>query len=234
MTRKFVEGAKSSLNSLLDKVLADETPLSGVERDELDAELERRNKARQGTTAKPEDNPRARWAGAGEEAARHRKQAADAREKRIRGERAEKKKVEDAARERAWEKFQDDARRQGASSSARPPSGAGASGARPGGARPSGGSASSGSSGSSGRRPGAGFGPRSDKIAKFYKVLDLPYGADFDQVKASYRKLMRRYHPDLHTQSPQKAKAATELSMQVTQAYNELERHLLGDPSKKA
>jgi DnaJ-class molecular chaperone len=78
-----------------------------------------------------------------------------------------------------------------------------------------------------------GFG-RNDKLAKYYKVLDLPYGAEFDQVKASYRKLMRRYHPDLHTQSPQKAKAATELTMQVTEAYNELEKHLIGEPNKKA
>lgn len=222
MTRKFVEGARSGLNSLLDKVLADDTPLSGVERDELDAELERRTRARaEGAPRKPEENPRARWAGAGDEAARHRKQAADAREKRIRGERAEKRKAEDAARERAWEKFQDEARRSASSAGPAP-------GARPGGPRPSG-----ASSGGSTRRPGGGFGPRNDKIAKYYKVLDLPYGADFDQVKASYRKLMRRYHPDLHTQSPQKAKAATELSMQVTQAYNELEKHLLGDPGKK-
>ena len=37
---------------------------------------------------------------------------------------------------------------------------------------------------------------------------------------------MRKYHPDLHGQTPQKQKAATELTMQVTQAYNELEVHL--------
>lgn len=65
-------------------------------------------------------------------------------------------------------------------------------------------------------------------------MLDLPYGSDFDQVKAAYRKLMRKYHPDLHTQSPQKAKAATELSMQVTQAYNELEIHLGAGNNKKS
>jgi DnaJ-class molecular chaperone len=65
-----------------------------------------------------------------------------------------------------------------------------------------------------------------DKIAKYYKVLDLPYGADFEQVKAAYRKLMKKYHPDLHGSTPQKQKAANELTVQVTQAYNELEIHL--------
>ena len=77
----------------------------------------------------------------------------------------------------------------------------------------------------------SGGGPRmplrqNDKIAKYYKVLDLPYGADFEQVKASYRKLMKKYHPDLHGSTPQKQKAANELTVQVTQAYNELEIHL--------
>src|SRR5262249_37785520 len=60
-----------------------------------------------------------------------------------------------------------------------------------------------------------------------------PYGAPFDEVKSAYRKLMRKYHPDLHNQSPKKQKAATELSMQVTQAYNALEKWLdkKGDPA---
>ena len=236
MTRKIVEGARSGLNSLLDKVLADDTPLTGVERDELDAEQARRMEARRraGGGKPPEDNPRAKWAGPGEEAARQRRRAADSREQRIRATRAEKRKAEEAAREEAWQRLQADARRQAAADSARASAagrsaGSSAGGGASGGPRP-GGRTSSGSAGSS-RRPG-GFG-RNDKIAKYYKVLDLPYGADFEQVKASYRKLMRKYHPDLHTQSPQKAKAATELSMQVTQAYNELENHLIGGTNKK-
>lgn len=223
VTRKIVEGARSGLNSLLDKVLADETPLTGVERDELDAELERRTQARRKEPAtRPEENPRARWAGAGPDAARRRRQAADARESRIRGVRAEKRKAEEAAREKAWEKLKSDAQRQAASDGPRPGPGRTSAGPRPG---PS--SSSSSSSSGSGRRAGGGFtGPRQDRIAKYYKVLDLPYGASFEQVKASYRKLMRKYHPDLHHQTPQKAKAATELTMQVTEAYNELEKYL--------
>ena len=238
VTRKIVEGARSGLNSLLDKVLADDTPLSGVERDELDAEQARRMEARRRDGIKPpEENPRARWAGPGEEAARQRRMAADTREQRIRAVRAEKRKVEEAAREDAWQKLQDDARRQAASDSARASAAgrsagsAGSAGSASSGPRPGGRTSLTGA-GSGPRRP-VGFG-RNDKIAKYYKVLDLPYGSDFDQVKAAYRKLMRKYHPDLHTQSPQKAKAATELSMQVTQAYNELEIHLGAGNNKKS
>ncbi len=234
VTRKIVEGARSGLNSLLDKVLADDTPLSGVERDELDAEQARRMEARKrGAIVPPEENPRARWAGPGDEAARQRRSAADTREQRIRSVRAEKRKVEEAAREDAWQKLQDDARRQATADAARAASSRSAGSSASGGPRPGARTSSTGAgSGGSARRPG-GFG-RNDKIAKYYKVLDLPYGSDFEQVKAAYRKLMRKYHPDLHTQSPQKAKAATELSMQVTQAYNELEIHLSAGNHKKS
>ncbi|HEU5060397.1 MAG TPA: J domain-containing protein [Kofleriaceae bacterium] len=207
--RRIIDGAKSGLNSLLDRVAADDTPLSGIEREELDAELSRRVEARKAAPAAPEQNPRARWAGAGEEAARRRREAADAREKRIRGARAEKKKAEDAAREAAWRKLQEDARRAAAAGGTRPP--------------PSSSSSSSSSAGSGGPRMPL---RKDDKIAKYYKVLDLPYGADFEQVKAAYRKLIRKYHPDLHGSTPQKQKAANELTVQVTQAYNELEAHL--------
>ena len=37
---------------------------------------------------------------------------------------------------------------------------------------------------------------------------------------------MRRYHPDRHNGSPQKLKAATELSMRVSEAYNGLVDYL--------
>ena len=36
---------------------------------------------------------------------------------------------------------------------------------------------------------------------------------------------MRKYHPDMHTQSPKKHKAATELTMKVAAAYSALEEH---------
>ena len=70
------------------------------------------------------------------------------------------------------------------------------------------------------------FQRKDNKIAQYYKVLDLPYGAEFAEVKKSYRQLMRKYHPDRHMGNPKKQKAATELSMRVTQAYNALDEYL--------
>jgi DnaJ-domain-containing protein 1 len=52
-----------------------------------------------------------------------------------------------------------------------------------------------------------------------YAALEVPYGADFATVRKSYRTLMRKYHPDRHTHSPEKQKAATELAQKLTLAY---------------
>ena len=71
--------------------------------------------------------------------------------------------------------------------------------------------------------------PIADKrLRELYAQLEVPYGAPFDDVKKSFRRLMRKYHPDLHAGNPQKQKTATQLTMSLTQAYNELEQHLTG------
>ena len=64
------------------------------------------------------------------------------------------------------------------------------------------------------------------QVADWYKTLNLSPGADLGQVKSAYRQLMRKYHPDMHAGNPAKQKAANELSMRVTAAYNGLQAHL--------
>ena len=66
------------------------------------------------------------------------------------------------------------------------------------------------------------------RLRELYAQLEVPYGAPFEDVKKSFRRLMRKYHPDLHAGNPQKQKTATQLTMSLTQAYNELEQHLTG------
>jgi DnaJ-domain-containing protein 1 len=70
------------------------------------------------------------------------------------------------------------------------------------------------------RKPAA-----SDPLRMAYAALEVPYGADFATVRKSYRALMRKYHPDRHTSSPEKQKAATELAQRLTQAYETIEKH---------
>ncbi|HEX8952095.1 MAG TPA: J domain-containing protein, partial [Polyangia bacterium] len=66
------------------------------------------------------------------------------------------------------------------------------------------------------------------RLRELDSQLEVPYGAPFEEVKKSFRRLMRKYHPDLHAGNPQKHQTATQLTMSLTQAYNELEQHLTG------
>jgi DnaJ-domain-containing protein 1 len=74
-------------------------------------------------------------------------------------------------------------------------------------------------SGEKAHRPAA---PSELRLA--YAALEVPYGADFATVRKSYRTLMRKYHPDRHTGSPEKQKTATELAQKLTLAYELIEK----------
>lgn len=52
-------------------------------------------------------------------------------------------------------------------------------------------------------------------LADCYRVLGLRSGASFDEIKASYRRLVRRYHPDVSTGDQQ----THDKFIEVTQAY---------------
>jgi len=65
-----------------------------------------------------------------------------------------------------------------------------------------------------------------EAIRRAYAALEVPAGSDFEAVKRSYRRLMRKYHPDLNAGSPERQKAATDLAQRLTEAYKTLEKHL--------
>jgi DnaJ-domain-containing protein 1 len=209
-TRKIIDGAMSGLSQLTELVVVDDEPLSHVDGGALEAELAARKASRARRARAPEDNPLAKLAMPGARAERER-QARD-RESKIHRERAEREAKQKAASDEAFRRMKEQAAR----------------GPAPGASSSSYGGASS----STGPRPGSGGGrpprPGSEaaQVADWYKVLDLQPGADLAAVKSSYRKMMRKYHPDLHVGNAQKQKAATELSMRVTSAYNGLSAFL--------
>ena len=48
-----------------------------------------------------------------------------------------------------------------------------------------------------------------------YEVLGVPHGASEEEIKAAYRRLAKRYHPDLNPGDPTAAQKMNE----VNQAY---------------
>lgn len=63
-------------------------------------------------------------------------------------------------------------------------------------------------------------------IRDYYANLEVEYGADLDTVKASYRNLMRKYHPDRYTNDPEMERMATGLSQELTRAYQAVESYI--------
>jgi DnaJ-domain-containing protein 1 len=206
--RRVIDSARSGLNSIVDKVAADDTPLSHVSESDLHHELEDRKAARKGKQPSHEDNPVAKMAGASAAAHKLREKAASERERRILGARRKREKVEREAHERS---FREAKARAAKENTARRRS------------RP-------GTSGSSGkkrrRRTGFPFQPKNDKLSAAYKQLEIEEGSSISEIKSQFRKLMRKYHPDRHAGNPKKQKAATELTMRITSAYNVIDTHL--------
>ena len=64
------------------------------------------------------------------------------------------------------------------------------------------------------------------ELAGYYSNLEVPYGADLETVRASWRRLVRRYHPDLHGTDPEKQRVATELVKGLNQAFEQIRKRL--------
>jgi DnaJ-domain-containing protein 1 len=211
-TRRIIDLAKSNLNALLDAAAETTDPrrkLANIPDEELEAELGRRKAARR--VEQDIKDAKARIDAGADSGDR------GAREKAA-GERAARVKAARDARQRAANAEAERLRQARAAS--RPSAGPGASSGQRTGqqqrqnvppSRPSGG----------------------QDLKKYYDRLELPVGATFDQVKAAYRRLMRKYHPDMHAgKTADKQKAANDVAAALTQAYNELEKTLVGQGKK--
>ena len=210
ITRRILESAQSGLSKLTSLVIVDDEPLSHVESAALQVELTARKAARAKASRSPLDNPLAKQALANPGARAQREKAAKDRAARIHRERDEREARQRAAADDAFRRMKEQAARGGGTTSGSAWSGA----------------SSSTSSSSSGNARPPRPGSKDAQLADWYRVLDLNVGADIPQIKTAYRQMMRKYHPDMHAGNPGKQKAATELSMRVTAAYNGLVAHL--------
>ena len=201
ITRRILESAQSGLSKLTSLVIVDDEPLSHVESAALGGELAARKAARAKAPRQPLYNPLAKLATSYPEARAARDKAARERAARVHRDRDEREARQRSAADEAFRRMKEQARTGATGSTSQ---------------------ASSQSSGSSRPpRPGS----TDAQLLEWYRVLDLQLGADMAQIKTAYRKMMRRYHPDMHAGNPGKLKAANEMSMRVTGAYNGLVAH---------
>ena len=205
ITRQILDSLQSGVSKLTSMVIVDDEPLSHVEGTALQAELLARKAAREKSTKQPLDNPLAKLATSDPAARAQRERQARDRASRIHREREAKEARQRAAADEAFRRMKEQAAKGG------------------GGWTSSSGNNTSSSSSSGPSTPR--WSRHDPQVAEWYKVLDLDVGADMAQIKSSYRQLMRKYHPDMHAGNPSKQKAATELSMRVTTAYNGLVAH---------
>lgn len=63
---------------------------------------------------------------------------------------------------------------------------------------------------------------------EYYANLELSYGASFDEIKASYRKLLKKYHPDRFYNDEKKLQLAQEVVTKLNLAYNYFEKKFTG------
>lgn len=64
------------------------------------------------------------------------------------------------------------------------------------------------------------------QLRTWYARLELEPGATADDVRTAFRDLMRRYHPDRFAQDPRGEELATQLSQELTVAYEGLTEYL--------
>jgi DnaJ-domain-containing protein 1 len=64
------------------------------------------------------------------------------------------------------------------------------------------------------------------RIQQAYAALQVPQGSNFETVRKAYRALMRKHHPDHHTESPDKQRAANQVAQRLTESYKLLEKTL--------
>lgn len=72
------------------------------------------------------------------------------------------------------------------------------------------------------------------RIAGYYANLEVPYGADIETVRKAWKRLLRTYHPDLHSSDPEKVRIANQIVQGLNKAHDELEKWLAQQGNRRA
>lgn len=70
--------------------------------------------------------------------------------------------------------------------------------------------------------------PTPAQVTVWYANLEVEPSSDLETIHRAWKRLQRKYHPDLHAADPERAQRATELIQQLNEAYAGLQAHLDG------
>jgi DnaJ-class molecular chaperone len=63
---------------------------------------------------------------------------------------------------------------------------------------------------------------RDEALRQDYANLEVPFGADIETVRRSYKHLILKYHPDKYAGDPQKQKAALEITKKINESFEKI------------
>ena len=63
-------------------------------------------------------------------------------------------------------------------------------------------------------------------LEQCYQNLECPAGSTLQVVKVNFRRLMKKYHPDLQPQDKRSQEAALRITQIITESFNQLEKFL--------
>ena len=71
------------------------------------------------------------------------------------------------------------------------------------------------------------------ELAALYSNLEVPYRSDLSTVRKAWKRLLRKYHPDLHSKDTEKREVAGELTRRLNGAYETLEERLKSETNRQ-
>lgn len=64
----------------------------------------------------------------------------------------------------------------------------------------------------------------SNRELEYYSNLEVQPGTSVEEIRRSYKKLMRQYHPDMHVQDEDKKHIAIEITKKLNEAMDYFEK----------
>jgi len=64
--------------------------------------------------------------------------------------------------------------------------------------------------------------PVDESLRQDYANLEVPFGADIETVRKSYRSLILRYHPDKHAGDAEKHRIALEITKKINESFERI------------